>query len=254
MLDRETISRNRQRVLDEIASAALRRGRDPGEVTLLAVTKSVEMDDIEALVQCGQRDLGENRPQQLAARHSEAAERGWEVRWHMIGHLQRRKVRDLLPLASLIHSVDSLRLAEEIQRRAGSPAMVGGGEGSGGAGGGEAEAGIGGPVRVLLEVNVGGELQKQGVFPDEVDEVVREMATLSHVELCGLMTMAPLVSDAEEVRPVFRRLRELRDRLNESGAYGRALTELSMGMSQDYQVAVEEGATIVRVGSSLFET
>ncbi len=240
MITSDIIARNLNRVREQIASAALSGNRDPQQVRLVAVTKSVEMDEIEALVQCGQHDLGENRLQQLAARQQEAAERQLEVCWHMIGHLQRRKVRDILPLVQMIHSIDSLRLAEEIQKRAGEQSH-------------SAANGRDRRVQVLLEVNVSGEVQKQGLEPEEVAEVVGQISGMSHLRLCGLMTMAPLAAEAEEVRPVFRRLRELRDRLNDNAVYHEPLPELSMGMSQDYQVAVEEGATIVRVGSALFE-
>jgi PLP dependent protein len=142
-------------------------------------------------------------------------------------------VRDLLPVGALIHGLDSLRLAEEIEKRA-------------------AEAGLS-PVGVLLEVNISGEEQKYGLWPDEIEEVVGQLAELTHVDVRGLMTMAPQGAETEEARAVFRGLRELRDRINAAGVYPRRLEELSMGMSQDYAVAVEEGATLVRVGTAIFE-
>lgn len=215
-----------------IASAAERGGRSGEDVRLIAVTKAVGPAEIAALAALGQRDLGESRPEQLIPRAGEAREAGLEVRWHMIGHLQRRKVRDLLPHVAMIHSVDSPRLAAEIDKRA-------------------AAAGLG-PVAVLMEVNVSGEAQKYGIVPEAALEAARQMARLERIDLRGLMTMAPLVEDAEQVRPVFRVLRELRDRLNDAGCTERPLAELSMGMSQDYAVAVEEGATMVRVGTALF--
>jgi len=228
----ETIQRNLNRIRAEMADAAA-AGRRPAEaVRLVAVTKAVAMDAIAALVALGQRDLGESRAEQLVPRAAEVTARGLDVAWHMIGHLQRRKVRDLLPHVAMVHSVDSLRLAEEIQKRAAADLA---------------------PVPVLLEVNVAGEEQKYGLRPQEVEQVARNVARLDRLDLRGLMTMAPLADDAEGVRPVFRGLRELRDRLNDSGCTPRPLVELSMGMSQDYRVAVEEGATLVRIGTALFE-
>ncbi|NIA21289.1 MAG: YggS family pyridoxal phosphate-dependent enzyme [Anaerolineaceae bacterium] len=228
----QRIKANLQRIRAEIAEAAARSGRSGDHVRLVAVTKAVGCDEIAALVALGQTDLGENRAEQLLPRAAEAARQALEVTWHMIGHLQRRKVRDLLPVTSLVHSVDSLRLAGQIDRRAAAAELP--------------------PLPALLEVNVSGEEQKYGLGPDEVEEVLRKAAAMEHLDLCGLMTMAPFVDDAELTRPVFRTLRELRDRLNDSGAYPRPLTELSMGMSQDYLVAVEEGATLVRIGRAIF--
>jgi pyridoxal phosphate enzyme (YggS family) len=228
----ERLRANFQRVRARMAEAALARGRRADGARLVAVTKTVGIDEVAALAALGQRDFGESRAEQLLPRAEESSRLGLDAAWHMIGHLQRRKVRDLLPRAAMIHSVDSLRLAEEIDRRA-------------------AQAGLG-PAAVLVEVNVSGEEQKYGARPEELAALVREMARLQRVDVRGLMTMAPLAEDAELARPVFRRLRELRDRLNDEGAYPRPLMELSMGMSQDYWVAVEEGATLVRVGTALF--
>ncbi len=233
MIDLERLKDNLVRVREVIAASAARSGRAGEAVRLVAVTKTVGMEEMAALAGLGQGDFGESRVEQLVARAVEAEAAGLGARWHMIGHLQRRKVRDLLPVGAMIHGVDSLRLAEEIEKRA-------------------AEAGLA-PVAVLLEVNISGEEQKYGLWPDEMEEVVGEVAGMEHIDLRGLMTMAPLADDPEAARPVFRGLRELRDRINAAGFYPRPLTELSMGMSQDYAVAVEEGATLVRVGTALFK-
>jgi PLP dependent protein len=232
MTAHERIAGNLNRVRNEIAEAALAGRRSPEEVRLVAVTKAVGPDEIDALVALGQRDLGENRAEQLLSRAARAGAEGAGVRWHMIGHLQRRKVRDLLPEVTLIHGVDSLRLAAEIDKRARAADVP--------------------PVAVLLEVNVSGEQEKYGLPPEALEQVARDVAAMSHVDLRGLMTMAPLAGDAEATRPVFRRLREQRDRLNDAGVTATPLAELSMGMSQDYRVAVEEGATMVRIGTALF--
>jgi len=228
----ERLARNLARIRAEVSEASAARGRAAEGVRLVAVTKGVGLPEISALVALGQRDLGENRAEQLIPRADEAQARGLAVNWHMVGHLQRRKVRDLLPRATMIHSLDSLRLASEIQRRAEQAGL---------------EA-----VAVLVEVNVAGEAQKYGVRPEAAAQLVRELSGLARLDLRGLMTMAPLVDDAELARPVFRALRELRDRLNDAAAYSRPLVELSMGMSQDYRVAVQEGATMVRIGTALF--
>lgn len=224
---------NLDRLRSDIAEAAVAAGRSAGEVRIVAVTKSVGLPEIATLAALGHRDFGENRCEQLQQRAADEGLRGLGLAWHMIGHLQRRKVRDLLPFVTMVHSVDSLRLAEEIHRRAEAAALP--------------------AVPVLLEINVSGEEQKHGLRPDEAAHVARQVAALGHIELCGLMTMAPLADDAEVVRPVFRGLRELRDRINDTAGLPQPLADLSMGMSQDYRVAVEEGSTLVRIGTALFQ-
>ena len=223
-------------------AACERSGRDLSGVRLVAVTKYAEWDWIRALVALGQVDLAENRPQQFveratrlesevgsAAEGAAGCERP-QVRWHLIGHLQRNKVRPVLPLVSLIHSVDSLRLLERIGVLAGE---------------------LGLRPRVLLEVNVSGEPSKDGFTPAELEAAWPALMASQQVELEGLMTMAPESDDPEAARPVFRELRRLRDRLRDVS--GRELPELSMGMSGDFEPAIEEGATLIRIGSRLFE-
>jgi hypothetical protein len=254
---------NLREVRDRIGAAAARSGRAAGAVRLVAVTKTVSEEVIRLLVQAGQRDLGENRAQQL--RDRAAALAGLDIAWHMIGRLQRKNAKYVVPAAALIHSVDSLELAEEISRRAtagpaGARLAVAGptraclavaGTATGAAG--QADGATSSPRRAvcLLEVN-SGEAQKAGVAPAEAPALAAAVAALPGVDLVGLMTMAPLAEDTETVRPVFAALRELRDRINREAALPRPLAELSMGMTQDYQVAVEEGATMVRVGTALF--
>jgi len=239
-VSRKKLGDNLQRVRDRIAAAAEKVGRDPANVALVAVTKAAEPDDIKALIDLGVSDLGENRVQQLVAR-SEAvaawlARRRKEVpappRWHMIGHLQRNKVRPALAAAGVIHSVDSLRLAEEIDRRAEQAGMV---------------------ADVLLQVNCSEESQKFGVAVGASTHLGEQMCTLGHVRLLGLMTMAPFCRDGEKVRPVFVRLREIFEEMRGEKIGGKDFRHLSMGMTQDYSVAVEEGATIVRIGTALFQ-
>ena len=217
----EIITKNLATVHANIEAACRKAGRSPADVTLVAVTKTVGNEVARALVQAGALDLGENRVQELE--NKAGALRGLPVRWHMIGHLQRNKVRKVLPIAQLIHSVDSLRLAQEIGDQAGK---------------------LGLKARILIEMNVSGEASKFGIPPGELPALLNEAARLEHIVVEGLMTMPPIATDPEMSRPYFKKLRELR------AAHG--LKHLSMGMSQDYAVAVEEGATLVRVGTALF--
>ena len=225
-----SIADNLTAVRERIAAAAARSGRAAEAVRLVAVTKYVGLDEIHALLDAGCLDLGESRPQQLQQRAAELA--GRPVRWHLIGHLQRNKARKTIGLTTLIHSVDNLRLAEAISSEA---------------------AAIGRPVEVLLEVNVSGEASKDGLSPDELTPLLPQLARLSGLRVRGLMCMAALDSGAEGARRDFARLRELRDRLRGDCPPDIVLDELSMGMSGDFEAAIEEGATIVRVGSALFE-
>ena len=223
---RTVIERNLRLVRERIAIAAQRAGRDPAAVTLVAVAKTVGLEEIKALYDLGQRDFGENRVQQGVERVRATAD--LPARWHMIGHLQRNKVKPALEAFGLIHSVDSERLAAEIDRRA-------------------AERG---EIRdVLLEVNISGEDSKHGLSPVNVPSQLTAISSFTHVRVTGLMTMAPYGIPADAVRPIFRQLRKMRDNLQVRFPN---LQHLSMGMSQDYEIAVEEGADFVRVGTALF--
>jgi len=224
----ERLLANLEDVRHRIAAAAERSGRSAADVRLVAVTKSAPDNLVRRLIDAGQKDLGENRAQQL---HDRAAEmEGLGIRWHMIGRLQRNKVKYVVPTAAMIHSLDSLALAEAISRRALAEGCC---------------------AACLLEIN-SGEEQKGGVPPDEAPALMAAAAALAAIDLVGLMTMAPLAENPETVRPAFARLRDLRDRLNRGAGLPHPLRELSMGMSQDYEVAIEEGATIVRIGTALF--
>lgn len=277
------IADNLAAVRGRIAEAAARAGRSPDDVRLVAVTKYVGPDEIAALLAAGCRDLGESRPQQLWQRADQFPHfAGNPVRWHLVGHLQTNKVRRTLPVVDLIHSVDSLHLAQAIDSEA---------------------ARLGKPVRVLIEVNISGETSKHGLPPEQVEQLFSQLLALPRLRIEGLMGMASLGGGPEANRAEFATLRRLRDRLrerfaerlvareqadtpavvpNESdsavpklakprlptetnttmGAAGGIdlnaprrppLAELSMGMSDDFPIAIEEGATIVRVGSALFE-
>lgn len=224
------IAGNVAQIRDRIAQSAMRAGRRADEVRLVAVTKYVGLDEIRVLVAAGCADLGESRPQQLWERAETL--RDLPIRWHMIGHLQRNKVQRTLPLVELTHSVDSSRLAAAIDEASG-------------------EASRRAPI--LLEVNVSGEAAKHGLTPDDVEPLLLELASHQHLAVRGLMCMASLEGGLDAARRDFAALRCLRDRLRQNGPPGVVLDELSMGMSGDYEVAIEEGATIVRVGSALFE-
>ena len=224
------IEGNLARVRASIAAAATRAGRPPETVKLVGVTKYVGPEVVRALVAAGLRDLAESRPQQLWEKAAALAD--LPLRWHQVGHLQRNKVRRTVPLVAMVESVDSVRLAAAIDQVA-------------------AERGR--RVPVLLEVNISGEAAKHGFAPSEVEAALGAVAGLGHMEVRGLMGMAGLEGHLEDARRQFASLRDLRDRLQPVCPNGIALAELSMGMSADFEVAIEEGASMVRIGSALFE-
>jgi len=216
---------NLRRVRDRMVAAAERSGRDPRRITLVVVTKGVTSDRVRTAVAAGATVLGENRVQEAIPK-IKALE--GTIRWHLIGHLQRNKVKQAVPQFDLIHSVDSFGLAQEINRRA-------------------EQAGI--RQRVLIQVNVSREASKHGVLPEAMDDLVRKTAALSHLALEGLMTIPPPSTDPQHSRPYFR---WLGDKMEELRRAGLSVRELSMGMSNDFEVAIEEGATLIRVGTAIF--
>lgn len=209
-------------VRERIARAAARAGREPGSVTLVAVSKTHPAAAVRAAYAAGQRDFGESYVQELVAK-AEALRDLDGLRWHLIGRLQRNKVRAVVPIAHRVHAVDRAELAAELERRAVEAGRV---------------------IGVLVEVNVGGEASKAGCRPEDLDAVVAAVRAAPHLALHGLMTIPPATPDAEGARPYFAALRGL--------ARERGLAELSMGMTHDFEVAIEEGATIVRVGTAIF--
>ena len=215
-----SILQNLERVRERIEAACRRVGRKSSEVTLIGVTKTVGVEAVVEAYEAGLRDFGENRVQEALAKMEAVRQLGFEPRWHMIGHLQTNKVKIAAGRFGIIHSVDSVRLANEISRRHESL------------------------VPVLLEVNVAQDAAKFGFAPEEVAAALREIAVLPHLDARGLMTIAPQANNPEDTRPTFQRLRALRDELE--------LSELSMGMSGDFEVAIEEGATMIRVGTAIF--
>lgn len=225
---RETVADRVRSVLCNIRAAAERVGRPANSVRLVAVTKTVTVDRIQEGIAAGLTILGENRVQEALPKMVALKEA--PIRWHFIGHLQRRKVRTIVGLFELIHSVDTVELAQEIDRRAG-------------------EAGT--RQDVLLEVNIGSEATKTGFHPEALVGLVPAVASLPHVRVKGLMAIPP-PTEPDRARVYFRRLREMAERIAELNLPSVAMDELSMGMSNDYVVAVEEGATLVRVGTALF--
>ena len=222
-----TVAERLVAVREKIEAACERAGRDPAGVTLVGVTKTFGVDAVADALAADLADLGENRAQELVPKALEAAERGLTTRdglspprWHFIGHLQRNKVRDVLPHIAVLHSLDSVRLAEAIDGRAAAP------------------------LPCYLEVNVSGEASKEGIEPAALPELLAAATRCANVDVVGLMTVAPLLDDPEQARPAFGSLREL--------VHAHGLEGLSMGMTNDYAVAIEEGATVVRVGRAIF--
>jgi pyridoxal phosphate enzyme (YggS family) len=223
-----SVADNLKTVMDRIAFAAKRAGRDPSSVRLVVVTKTIDIERIREAVSSGATLLGENRVQEAKEKIEKL---GPIASWHLIGHLQTNKAKHAVKLFDLVHSVDNLELAKEIDRQASK---------------------IGKVQSVLIEVNIAGEASKAGMAVKEAPALVREIAKLKNVSIQGLMTMPPFSDDPEDSRPYFCVLRELAESIAKENIPGVSMQELSMGMSGDFEVAVEEGATMVRVGTAIF--
>lgn len=224
------IRQNVEEIRGRIADAACRSARTPESITLVAITKYAPAPLIRALVEAGCRILGESRPQHLWQKAEQLAD--LDIQWHLVGHLQRNKVRRTLPYISWLHSADSIPLLEALEHHAGQSAR---------------------PLPTLLEVNISGEPSKRGFAPQELPAVLEALPKYPGVAVRGLMTMARLEGGPGAARADFAALRELRDQLRQRFGHAVCLDELSMGMSGDFEVAIEEGATMVRIGSALFE-
>jgi len=214
--------------MNRIAAAAKRAGRDPASIRLVTVTKTVSIERIREALSSGATVLGENRVQEAKEKIEQL---GSLAHWHLIGHLQTNKAKYAVKLFDLIHSVDSLELAAEIDKQAAKTGKV---------------------QDVLIEVSIAGEAAKAGVGIDNAVSLVRQAATLRNIRIKGLMTMPPYSDDPEDSRPYFRKLKELSSIIEKENIHGVSMTELSMGMSGDFEVAIEEGATLVRVGTAVF--
>ena len=223
-----SIASNLTEIRARINAACQRCQRDPGSVRLVAVSKTHPAASVDAAAAAGQELFGENYVQEFVAKTEEVQA---PVQWHFIGSLQSNKIKYLAGRVAMIHSVDRLSLAEELDRQWGK---------------------LGQTLEILIEVNLGDEESKGGARADAAIELMRRVATLPHLQICGLMALPPYLEDAEAVRPYFRRLRELADRVTAANIAGVSMRELSMGMSHDFEVAIEEGATLVRVGTAIF--
>lgn len=228
------IRENILKIKEKIDSSCAKAGRLSNEVTLVCVSKNRSFEDIQEVLEAGITDIAENKVQEALVHHKaiEDASYGRQIKWHMVGHLQTNKVKEAVKLFDLIHSVDSLRLAEEINSQAAKNSKV---------------------QDILIEVNTSAEQSKFGINPVQLEELVKAIAELKNVRLLGLMTMAPAGEDPEKARPYFRRLKELLGEVNALPAMSYKLRTLSMGMSDDFPIAVEEGATTVRIGRAVFE-
>ena len=217
-----------EEVRERVNAACLRAGRDPKSVTLIAVSKTKPAQAVQEAYEASARDFGENKVQEILQKQPALPQ---DIRWHMIGHLQRDKVHQVIGKAVLIHAVDSLRLAEQIEQEAAKRNL---------------------DVDVLLEINVAKEESKYGFFLEDAEEAIRRISALPHVHIRGLMTIAPFVENPEENRGIFQKLYQFSVDINDKNIDNVTMGVLSMGMSGDFEVAIEEGATMVRVGTSIF--
>jgi hypothetical protein len=225
----ETFPERFARVRDQISSAAHRAGRDPKNITLIAVTKTFDAATVQLAIDAGGRDFGENRVQEAAQKIPLLPGAG--LRWHLIGHLQSNKARQAVTLFDVIHSVDSRALVEKLDRIAGEAGKT---------------------PAVLVQIDLGHEVTKSGASEAELPEIVDALDRATHLQFEGLMTLPPFFEHPENTRPFFRRLRSILEELNRGRDSANQLRELSMGMSHDFEVAIEEGATMVRLGTALF--
>ena len=217
-----------EEVQKKIEAACHRCGRDRSEVTLIAVSKTKPLEMLQEIYDLGERNFGENKVQELTGKYEAMPK---DIHWHMIGHLQRNKVKYIIDKVELIHSVDSLRLAKTISEEAEKHGCT---------------------AHILLEVNVAGEESKFGMTVEEAPGLAEEIALLPNIRIDGLMTIAPFVEDPEENRPVFRKLKKLSVDIKTKNINNVTMAVLSMGMTNDYEIAIEEGATMVRVGTAIF--
>jgi pyridoxal phosphate enzyme (YggS family) len=226
-----SIADNIKRVIYNIGEAAIQSGRNPQDIMLVGVTKMADVEQVRQMLAAGVNNAGENRPQELLRKYSALIENESGIRWHLIGHLQTNKVKSIIGQVSLIHSVDSLRLAEEIDKRAARIERV---------------------VDILAQINIAREQSKHGIYLEEAGEFASQLLKFANIRLKGLMCVAPDVEDQEDNRKYFAKMRDIMIDINKKLVHNEKLTDLSMGMTNDYVAAVREGATIVRVGTGIF--
>lgn len=221
------ISENFKKIRDKIEERSAKLGRDPSKIKLVAISKGKTAEDVLEAYETGQRVFGENYAQELQEKYNLLRE-NVGIEWHFTGHLQKNKAKVVAPIISCIETIDSIELAKAMEKRATKP------------------------IKALIEVNIGGEGSKSGVKPEDLKILVKKMTSLEKLRLKGLMIIPPYSDNPEDSRPYFKKLRELLGELNSEKIYTEKLTELSMGMSHDFEIAIEEGATIVRVGTAIF--
>jgi len=224
----QTIKNNLEIINEKIKKAASRANRNSEEIKLVAVTKTATIEQIIEAISAGVKIIGENKVQEAKEKYQILSA---DIEWHLVGHLQTNKVKYAIEIFDLIHSVDSIKLAEEIDRRSQQFGMI---------------------TNVLVEVNVSGEETKYGIKPEEVEPFLKEISEFSRIKVRGLMTITPIAEDKEEVRPYFRKLRELSEEIKSKNLKNVKMDYLSMGMTEDFEVAIEEGANMVRIGRGIF--
>ena len=224
----ETIKNNLEIVNEKMKKAALKVNRKPEEIKLVAVTKTATAEQIKEAINAGVKIIGENRVQDAKEKYQILTA---DIEWHLIGHLQTNKTKYAVEIFNCIHSVDSIKLAQEIDRRSKQ---------------------FGKKIDVLVEVNVSGEETKYGIKPEELEPFLKEISEFPEIRVRGLMTIAPIVEDKEEVRPYFRKLRELSEEIKSKNIGNVKMDWLSMGMTEDFEIAIEEGANMVRIGRGIF--
>ena len=227
----ETIKKKLEKINEKIKKAALKANRSPEDIKLVAVTKTATVEQIKEAISAGVKTIGENKVQEAKGKYQVLSADIAEIEWHLVGHLQTNKVKYAIEIFDLIHSVDSIKLAEEIDKRS-------------------LQFGI--MTNILVEVNVSGEETKYGIKPEEVEPFLKEISEFSRIKVRGLMTIAPIAEDKEEVRPYFRKLRELSEKIENKNIKNVKMDYLSMGMTDDFEVAIEEGANMVRIGRGIF--
>lgn len=225
MIALETLQQRMNIIEEEIQAACTRSGRNRNELTVIAVTKQVSVERTQEVIEAGINNLGENRPEGILGKQEDI--KLDTVNWHFIGNVQSRKVKDIIDKVDFLHSLDRISIAKEIQKRATST------------------------IDCFIQVNVSGEESKSGIQPEDLKGFIQELAGFDKIRVIGLMTMAPFTQDEELIRPVFRSLRVLRDQIAALNLRHAPCTELSMGMSNDYTIAIEEGATHIRIGTAL---
>ncbi len=224
----EIIKNNLEIINEKVKKAALKTNRNPDEIKLVAVTKTATIEQIKEAIRVGVKIIGENKVQEAKEKYQILST---DIEWHLVGHLQTNKVKYAIEIFDLIHSVDSIKLAKEIDKRSLQFGMI---------------------TNVLVEVNVSGEETKYGIKPEEVEPFLEEISEFSRIKVRGLMTIAPIAEDKEEVRPFFRKLRKLFEKIKIENKKNIRMDYLSMGMTEDFEVAIEEGANMVRIGRGIF--